>query len=190
MTPEANAIRIWLKELKSKEGKFGPYHYLAAIFLGIGVFKTTEEWFESIFWPYGPFNSGLPIGVILGFFYALLVGVFVVESFFSFRRDLRIRRRLGIKVNPVHDLIAFSVLLLGAYWGITQVHGQFVTTRFASGAALIAISFVVPIAWIFYRATSALLEMKGFIAVAIERGVLRIRNGQLEAVENDTNTNP
>ena len=188
MTPEANAIRIWLKELKREEGKLGPCHYLAAIFLVIGVFKTTEEWFESIFWPHGPLNYSLPIGVLLGFFYALFVGVFVVESFFAFRRDLRIRKRLGIRVNPIHDLIAFSVLLLGAYWGITQVHDQFITTRFASGAAVIAISFVVPVAWIFYRITSALLEMKGFIAVAVERGVLIVRNGQLEAVDGDTNT--
>ena len=68
MTPEANAIRIWLKEQKRKDGKFGPYHHLTAIFLGMVVFKSTEEWFESILWPYNPFSSNFPIGLVLGFF--------------------------------------------------------------------------------------------------------------------------
>ena len=187
MTPEANAIRIWLNEQKRKDGKFGPYHYLTAVFLGMVLFKSTEEWFESILWPYNPFSSSFPIGVVLGFFYALFVGGFIVDSFFNFRRDLRIKKRLGVKVNPIHDLIAFAVLLLGAYWGITLVYEQLVTTRFASGAVHIAISFVVPIGWSFYRVTSALIEMKGFIAVAVEHNVLRLRNGQLEAVQNSSN---
>ena len=61
------------------------------------------------------------------------------------------------------------------------------TTRFASSAFHIAISFVVPIGWSFYRVTTALIEMKRFIAVAVEHNVLRVRNGQLEAVENSSN---
>lgn len=100
-------------------------------------------------------------------------------------RNLRTRKRLGVKVNMINDLIAF--LFLGAYWGITLIYKQLVPTRFASGAVHIGISFIVPIGWSFYRVTSALIEMKGFIALSVGHNVLRVRNGQLEAVESSSN---
>ena len=107
----------------------------------------------------------------------------LLMSFFDFWRGFKIRRRLGIRVDPLRRLIVFAIVLLGIYGGITYLYEDIIGTRFADVAAHIAIGVIVPMAFVLFNILSGLLEVKGVIEAAIRHGILTVRNGQLEAVK-------
>ena len=185
MTP-AKALKEWIKREKNKEGTFGIPVYLGASCGALGVFIVTGEWFENVFGPYYFFTPRLPMDAVFGASYAVFIGLLLM-GFFDFRREFKMRRRLGIRVDPLRRLIVFAIVLLGTYGGITYLYEDLVGTRFASGAAHIAIGVIVPMAFVLFNIFSGLLEVKGIIEAAIQHGILTVRNGQLEAVKDESN---
>ena len=184
MTP-AKALREWIKREKNREGTLSLPLYMGASCMAFGVFVSTGEWFENLFGPYYFFTPSLPMDVVFGASYAAYIGLLLM-SFFDFWRGFKMRRRLGIKVDPLRRLIVFAVVLLGTYGGITYLYEDLIETRFANGAAHIAIGIIVPMAFVLYSILSGLLEVKGVIEAAVQRGILAVRNGQLEAVEDES----
>ena len=184
MTP-AKALREWLKREKNREGTLSLPLYLGACCLALGVFVGTGEWFENVFGPYYFFTPSLPMDVVFGASYAAYIGLLLM-SFFDIWRGFKMRRRLGIIVDPLRRLIVFAVVLLGTYGGITYLYEDLIETRFANGAAHIAIGIIVPMAFVLYNILSGLLEVKGVIEAAVQHGILTVRNGQLEAVEDES----
>ena len=45
----------------------------------------------------------------------------------------------------------------------------------------------MPMAFVLFNIFSGLLEVKGVIEAAIQHGILTVRNGQLEAVKDESN---
>ena len=185
MTP-AKALREWIKREKNKEGTFGVPVYLGASCGAFGIFIGTGQWFENVFGPYYFFTPRLPMDVVFGASYAVFIGLLLM-SFFDFWRGFKIRRRLGIRVDPLRRLIVFAIVLLGIYGGITYLYEDIIGTRFANVAAHIAIGVIVPMAFVLFNILSGLLEVKGVIEAAIRHGILTVRNGQLEAVKDESN---
>ena len=185
MTP-AKALREWIKIEKNKEGTFGVPVYLGASCGASGIFIGTGEWFENVFGPYYFFTPRFPMEVVFGASYAVFIGLLLM-SFFDFWRGFKMLRRLGIRVDPLRRLIVFAIVLLGTYGGITYLYEDLVGTRFASGAFHIAVGVVVPMAFVLFNIFSGLLEVKGVIEAAIQHGILTVRNGQLEAVKDESN---
>ena len=185
MTP-AKALREWIKREKNKEGTFGLYVYLGASCGALGVFIGTGQWFENVFGPYYFFTPRLPMDVVFGASYAVFIGLLLM-GFFDLRRGFKMRRRLGIKVDPLRRFIVFAIVLLGTYVGITYLYEDLVGTRFASGAVHITVGVIVPMAFVLFNIFSGLLEVKGVIEAAIQHGILTVRNGQLEAVKDESN---
>jgi len=185
MTP-AKALREWIKREKNKEGTFGVFVYLGASCGALGVFIGTAEWFENLFGPYYFSTPRLPMDVVLGASYAVFIGLLLM-GFFDLWRGFKMRRRLGIRVDSLRRFIVFAIVLLGTYGGITYLYEDLVGTHFASGAFHIAVGVVVPMAFVLFNIFSGLLEVKGVIEAAIQHGILTVRNGQLEAVKNESN---
>ena len=83
---------------------------MGASCMAFGVFVSTGVGFETYLAP-TTFSPSLPMDVVFGASYAAYIGLLLM-SFFDFWRGFKMRRRLGIKVDPLRRLIVFAVV----YW--------------------------------------------------------------------------